>query len=507
MYNKAWSADLMGIEGFLVEVEVDIRDGLPCMELVGALGSEVKEARERVRAALYHIGFMIPPKRITVNLSPADRRKEGGGFDLPIAVAILQALGYIPDMGKKRMLFVGELGLDGGLRPVNGLLSLVHFAREQGFEACVVPKENAPEAALVQGIEIFALETLNDMVCFSKDAGSFLYHGQEDMCVRESGKEKDFSDLVGQETLKRAAEVAAAGMHHLLMIGPPGAGKTMVAERLPGILPDISREEQLELTKIYSVRGLLERDAPLVKNRPFRALHHTVPVAALIGGGQLPKPGEISLAHRGVLFLDELPEFSRTALEALRQPMESGEIVVSRMYGAFHFPADFMVVAGMNPCPCGYYPDRTRCVCDPGEIARYQKRVSRPFLDRMDLCVEVAKVPYEQIREHTGGESSAQIKERVERARKIQEKRFAKEAFRFNAGIPAKRIEQYCPLEEEGKHLMHQVYERLGLSVRSYHKVLKVARTIADLDGSENIGKKHLSEAISYRPMAMQVQH
>ncbi len=506
MYNKVWSAGLIGIEGFLVEVEVDISEGLPCMELVGALGSTVKEARERVKAALHHCGVTLPPRRITVNLSPADRRKEGGSFDLPIAVAILQALGCFFGVFGSDICFIGELSLDGRLRPVNGVLSLVHFAREQGFRTCVVPRENGAEAALVQGIQVLALDMLTDLWELEKHPERFRYRGDECAVVAARGTIKDFSDIVGQESLRRAAEVAAAGMHNLLMIGPPGAGKTMVAERIPGILPEITSEEQLELTKIYSVCGLVERESPLVRVRPFRTIHHTVPVTTMIGGGRIPHPGEVSLAHHGVLFLDELAEFPRPTLEALRQPMEAREIVVSRMYGAFHFPAHFMVVAGMNPCPCGYYPDRNQCECDPGAIARYQSRVSRPFLDRMDMCVEVAKVRYEQLQTHAKGESSAQIKARVEVAREIQARRFARESFRFNSAIPSNRIETYCPLDPEGKLVMAEIYEKKNLSARSYHKILKVARTIADLDGEEKIYKRHLCEAVSYRQSTMRME-
>lgn len=499
MYSKAFSAGLLGMEGFPVEVEVDISEGLPCMELVGALGSEVKEARERVKAALHHCGISLPPKRITVNLSPADRRKEGGGFDLPVAAAILQALGRIPPVFGEDTFLVGELGLDGRIRPVNGILPLAHFARQQGIRRLILPKENAAEGALVEGLEILAPGSLRDLWELAGNPGAFIYEETGSDPAIPGRQTPDFADVIGQESLRRAAEVAAAGMHNLLMVGPPGTGKTMVAERIPGILPSITREEQLELTKIYSVCGLLQREAPLIRERPFRTPHHTVPATTMIGGGRTPKPGEISLAHRGVLFLDELPEFSRRTLEALRQPMESGEIVVSRMYGAFRFPADFMLVAGMDPCPCGHFPDRKKCHCTEGEIHRYQRRISRPLLERIDICAEASPVSYEGLRTGAGGECSARIRERVEAARQRQARRFAGEVFSFNAQIPANRMEQYCGLDAAGEMLMRRVYEKMGLSARSYHKILKVARTIADLAGNEKIGTEHLSEAVSYR--------
>ncbi|MCI8514681.1 MAG: YifB family Mg chelatase-like AAA ATPase [Lachnospiraceae bacterium] len=363
MYGRVYSAGRAGMEGFLVEVEVDIREGLPCMDLVGALKGEVKEARERVKAALHHCGISLPPKRITVNLSPAGRRKEGGGFDLPVAAAILSALGCLPQTDSpysgqegeresglffENVLLLGELGLDGSLRPVNGILPLTYFAREQGFSYCLVAEENAPEGCLVDGIRILAISHLSELWELVRSPERFLCSRRSEGIGGKSGCQKDFSDLSGQETLRRAAEVAAAGMHNLLIVGPPGAGKTMAAERLPGILPELSWEEKLELTKIYSICGRLKRDTPLVEERPFRAVHHTIPAAAMMGGGRVPEPGEISLAHKGVLFLDELPEFQRRVLEVLRQPMEGGEIVISRVYGAYRFPADFMVVAGMN---------------------------------------------------------------------------------------------------------------------------------------------------------------
>lgn len=500
------------MEGFLVEVETDISEGLPCMELVGALGSEVKEARERVKAALHHCGISLPPKRITINLSPANRRKEGGGFDLPVAAAILGALGRLGAPGgalsgapgEKRSFFgntllLGELGLDGALKPVNGILPLTYFAREQGFAYCLMAKENAPEGCLVKGIRILAISHLAELWELVKEPERFFFDRIPGDGGRERSVRKDFSDISGQEGLKRAAEVAAAGMHNLLIAGPPGAGKTMAAERLPGILPSLSWEEKLELTKIYSICGRLKREAPLIEERPFRALHHTVPAAAMMGGGRIPEPGEISLAHKGVLFLDELPEFPRRVLEMLRQPLEEKEIVISRVSGAYRFPADFVLVAGMNACPCGHFPDRERCRCTEAEIRRYQNRLSRPLLERIDLCTEVKKLSYEELNGSGNGETSAMIRERVERAVRIQSRRYQKEGFRFNSAVPAGRIQEFCPLDREAQERLRKVYEVKKLSARTYHKILKVARTIADLEGAERIGKSHVSEAVSYR--------
>lgn len=512
MYGKVYSAGRRGMEGFLVEVETDISEGLPCMELVGALGGEVKEARERVKAALHHCGVSLPPKRITVNLSPAGRRKEGGGFDLPVAAAILGALGKLPgsertpshSSGASRSLWddtllLGELGLDGTLKPVNGILPLTHFAREQGFSYCLMAKENAPEGCLVKGIQILAISHLSELWELVKEPARFVCRYSLGESREEKSSRKDFADIFGQEALKRAAEVAAAGMHNLLIVGPPGAGKTMAAERIPGILPELSWEEKLEITKIYSICGRLKREAPLVEERPFRALHHTVPAAALMGGGRVPEPGEISLAHQGVLFLDELPEFPRRVLETLRQPMEEREVVISRVYGAYRFPANFVFVAGMNACPCGHFPDREQCHCTEAEIHRYQSRLSRPLLERIDICTEVKKLSYEEVSGAGKGESSASIRERVEKACRIQKHRYRNEGFRFNSAIPAGRIAEFCPLEEEARKRLEKVYEVKRLSARTYHKILKVARTIADLEGAEVIGKSHISEAVSYR--------
>lgn len=501
MFGKVMGATVVGIEGILIQVEADISNGLPSFDMVGYLGAEVKEARERVRTALRNSGFSIPPSRITVNLSPANLRKQGNGFDLPIAVALLRAAGYLKEEETDGILFAGELSLDGSLKGIHGVLSLSSCAKENGLKKVMVPRENANEAAIIHGIDSYGVSSLKDMVerLKKKDMEEPVQIDGEELLKKRTDDSLDFSEMSGQEMVKRAAEVAAAGFHNLLYIGPPGSGKTMAAKRIPTILPALTLKESVELSKVYSIAGLLPEGEALIVKRPFRNPHHTMSAVALVGGGRIPKPGEISLAGKGVLFLDELPEFQRETLEILRQPLEERQVVISRVHGTYTYPADFQLVCAMNPCKCGYYPDRSKCRCTPAEIHRYLSRISKPLLDRIDICVETPRIEYRDLEEKRRGESSANIRIRVEQAMEIQKKRYEKESFLFNSQLKGAKIDEYCQLEKEGKKLMKQAFVRLELSARSYEKILKVARTIADLEGETQILSCHLAEAISYR--------
>lgn len=499
MYCKVLSGTVHGVGGLIIQVEADVSDGLPGFSMVGMLSSEVKEAGERVRTALKNSKYKIPPKRITVNLSPADIRKEGAAFDLAIAVAILVNLGYIPQENLKDVLIIGELSLNGDVNRVNGVLPIVCEAAGQGCRFCIVPYENVVEASVIKGITVFGVRTLREameLLMAPENYESVLKHA--DNSVKVSGNIPDFSQVSGQAALKRAAEVAAAGMHNFLMIGPPGSGKTMIASRIPSILPKLSFEESIEITKIYSVAGKLDSENPLVTSRPFRAPHHTTTRSAMAGGGRKALPGEITLANNGVLFLDELPEFDTSVLEILRQPLEEGKVEISRVYGNYSYPARFMLVAAMNPCKCGYYPDLSRCTCSSEQVRRYLGRISRPLLDRIDICVEVPKLEFGQIVSEKEEEASESIRKRVEQARVIQHKRYGSSAC-YNSRLQVSDIKQYCSLDGECTRLVEKVYESMGLTARSYHKLLKVARTIADLDGGGPITKAHLSEALLYK--------
>ncbi len=504
MFSKVNSIGLRGLEGYPVSVEVDAGDGLPGITMVGVLASEVREAQDRVRTALKNSGYHFRPQKVTVNLSPADIRKAGTGFDFPIAVGMLCAYGMADPRKLEDAALIGEVGLDGELKPVRGILSLVCEARERGFMRCFLPRQNAEEGKAVGGIRIIGISSLKEMAEFLKNPDGYredeglpeeCYGGSEDVYP------VDYREVQGQFLMKRAAEVAVAGCHNLLFIGPAGSGKTMIAERIPTIMPPCTRREQLEISKVYSICGLLPEKGKLVARRPFRSPHHSVTGTALAGGGRNPVPGEFSLASGGVLFLDEFPEFSRHAIEMMRQPLESGKVVLSRVSGRYEFPAGFILVAAMNPCPCGYYPDRNRCRCTRQQVRSYLNRISGPILDRIDICVEAAPVSFQELQGNGGQESSRQIRERVEKARKIQEERFKGAGIRFNSEMKSEHIRKYCGLKKEDGQFFQDVYRNMNLSARAYTRILKVARTIADLDGQEEIAHGHLCESVSYRSL------
>lgn len=499
MVKYVHSVGLRCLEGYIVRVEADVSDGMPGMDLVGYLGSEVKEARERVRMAIKNSGFSFPLRRITLNLSPADVRKSGTGFDLPMAVTILCSLGVLDGADTEDAVFLGELNLSGELGPIRGVLPLVLQAVKAGFRKCYVPKENAAEAALVEQMEVYPVSTLRELTEHLKGEMMIqrMIRRNDSFPEKEAHYEFDLKYVQGQPFARRGLEIAAAGLHNIIMVGEPGAGKSMLSKCLPSILPPLTMEESLEVSSVYSVAGRFPKDGTLMKERPFVAPHHTVTDVALTGGGIMPKAGLVALAHKGVLFLDEMPEFSRSALEILRQPLEDRKIMISRNGGNFTFPADFMLVGAMNPCPCGAYPDRSRCSCTTAQRKRYLERLSRPLMDRIDLCIEVKNLRYEELTAGSLMEDSATVCSRVEEAQKIQFARFSKA--RFNSQMGREEIEKYCALDGEGSKLMEKAFDNYRLSARSYHRVLKVARTIADLDHREMIESIHLIEALRFR--------
>lgn len=516
MYSTVMTSMLCGIHAIPIRVEVDISTGLPAFEMVGYLSSEVREAKERVRTALHNCGVSLPAKRITINLSPGNIRKVGTGFDLAIAVALLCAMGVLEEDASDGKVFVGELNLNGQILPVNGILPVVSDGIAEGVwdgvtdrtsecmgagkkQKFLVPMANLAEGQLVKEASVFGFSSLDAVIAFLRD-GTYENVNLTNP-VEAEASDVDFAEVNGQPYLRRAAEVAASGMHNLLMVGPPGAGKTMISERLATILPPLTEEEKLELSKIYSVCGMLNNRNALLQQRPFRSPHHTVTRAGMTGGGKAPRPGEISLAHHGVLFLDELTEFDKATLEILRQPLEEKQIHLTRALMSVCYPADFLLLASMNPCNCGYYPDMQKCRCSAATLRRYAQKVSQPLIDRIDICVQAPMVTYAELTGKGNNEDSASIQKRVAACHQIQRDRYRNESFHYNSRIPAARMEEFCPLGSKEQAYMEDMYKKMALTARTYHKILRVARTIADCEESRKINVGHLSEAVCYRSM------